>query len=429
MQMTDDHTFRQIIDAVDRNFDKQMSLTSELVQIPSQRGEEDKAQEFMARIYADRGLAVDHWKVDVEDIRHMRGFSPVGVSYDRAFNTVGTWHPTDVKGRSLIVNGHIDVVPVGPLGRWGFPPYEPFVKDGWLHGRGAGDMKAGLVAGLAAFDAIKDAGFVPTAPIHFQSVIEEECGGNGALACVQRGYRADAAVVPEPMPFLMRAQVGPMWFSVHLHGTPAHASGAFTGGSNAIEQAFSIIQCLKDLENKWNACKRETAWFKDHPHPIRFNIGGINGGEWTSSVPAECVLHVRCAIYPGWDLAQARAEIVECIARAAQADVTLEANPPDVRFDDGFQAEGYALEPGSDAEEIFRACHETVTGQPLAEEATSAATDARFFGLYQDTPAIVYGPLSRNIHSFNEAVNIESVRQVTRTLALYIAKWCGIQKA
>ena len=103
-----------------------------------------------------------------------------------------------LKGRSLILNGHIDVVPTGPLDLWTNPPFAPRVENGWLYGRGSGDMKAGLIAGLAAFDALDRLGYRPAADVYLQSVVEEECTGNGALACLQRGYRADAAIIPEP---------------------------------------------------------------------------------------------------------------------------------------------------------------------------------------------------------------------------------------
>src|SRR5690606_10513325 len=110
-----------------------------------------------------------------------------------------------------------------------------------------------LAATLFAFDAVRDAGFRPTARIHFQSVVEEECTGNGTLACLQRGYRADCAFVPEPLgPQLMRAEVGLIWFRVHVAGDPQHASGGFNNaGANAIEKALLIWPEIKALEAEW----------------------------------------------------------------------------------------------------------------------------------------------------------------------------------
>src|SRR5690349_6118973 len=224
----------RIMKAVDDGFDEQVQLTEELVKFPSVRGAEHTAQDFTAGEMRKRGLAVDRWKVEIDDIRHLPGFSPVHVSYDNAFNVVGSHRAESPKGKSLILNGHIDVVPVGPLDMWSRPPFEPYVNNGWLYGRGGGDMKAGIAANLAVFDALKRLGLKPAADVFVQSVVEEECTGNGALACLQRGYRADAVLIPEPMwDQLLRAQVGVLWFQVTARGLPVHVRETGSG-ANAI---------------------------------------------------------------------------------------------------------------------------------------------------------------------------------------------------
>ena len=164
---------------------------------------------------------MDRWKIDVKDIESHPGFGPVTVSYENAFNVVGAYRPGQQIGRSLILNGHIDVVPTGPVETWSRSPWEPAIVDGWMHGRGAADMKAGLAANLYAYDAVRAAGLLPGAPIYFQSVVEEECTGNGALAALLRGYQADAVIIPEPEEnMLVRANVGVLWFKVRVQGTP-----------------------------------------------------------------------------------------------------------------------------------------------------------------------------------------------------------------
>jgi acetylornithine deacetylase len=417
----------RIKQAVADGFDRQCAFLSDLVCIPSQRGEERRAQEFMAAAYASEGYPVDMWKIDVEQIRSLPGFSPVAVSYDDAYNVVARYAPRVTKGRSLILNGHIDVVPTGPREHWTRDPYEPAVRDGWMYGRGAGDMKAGLSACLYALKALKSLGVQPAAEVFLQSVVEEECTGNGALACLARGYRAEGAFIPEPLePKLLRAQVGPIWFEVQVDGDPQHASGAFTAGSNAIEKAFLIIEALKRLEQVWNARKADDPHFHDHPHPIRFNLGKIAGGDWTSSVPAWCRFEMRVATYPAQNLKAACAELEACIAEAARADSFLANRPPKVVYN-GFLAEGYVLSNAEDLEAALRRSHVAVWNAPLQEHVTSATTDARFFGLYADTPAIVYGPICRMPHGYDEAVDLDSVLKVTQTLALFVADWCSLE--
>ena len=225
--MTSDKSQAALLAAVDEGFDAQLALTAELVRFPSTRGAEKEAQAFMADEMRKRGLDVDHFRIDLDRIRALPGFSPVHVSYDEAYNVVGTLHAGERRGRSLILNGHIDVVPTGPLDMWTTPPFEPRIADGWMFGRGAADMKSGLAACLAALDAVGRAGFAPAADVVVQSVIEEECTGNGALACLERGYRADAVLIPEPMnDKLLSAQVGVIWFQVKVRGAPVHVAEA-----------------------------------------------------------------------------------------------------------------------------------------------------------------------------------------------------------
>jgi acetylornithine deacetylase len=112
--MADADLARRILKAVDDGFDDQVAFLADLTRLPSLRGQEAPAQDFMARAFRDHGLTVDRWKIEVEDIRHLPGFSPVAVSYDDSWNVVASHRPRQPKGRSLILNGHIDVVPTGP---------------------------------------------------------------------------------------------------------------------------------------------------------------------------------------------------------------------------------------------------------------------------------------------------------------------------
>jgi len=415
-----------IMAAVDEGFDMQLALTQALVRFPSIRGAEQTAQDFMAGLMRERGWAVDRWRIDLDALRHLPGFSPVLSGYEDAINVVGSLRAERPRGRSLILNGHIDVVPVGPLDMWTRPPFEPEIREKWLYGRGRGDMKSGLVACVAALDALKRLGYRPAADVHVQSVIEEECTGNGALACLARGYRADAALIPEPLgEQLVRAQVGVLWFQVHVRGMPVHVMDAGSG-SNAIEAAYELIQALHRLEARWNAPERRHPHYAHHPHPINLNIGKIAGGDWASSVPAWCVFDVRAALYPDQDIAEARREIETAIRDAARANRFLANAPPEIVYD-GFAAEGYVLSRDEDASAVLRRAHQRSFGAPLSEIAATGTTDARFFGLYADIPALVYGPRAEAIHGFDERVELGSLRRVTQAIALFIADWCGLE--
>ena len=118
--------------------------------------------------------------------------------------------------------------------------------------------------------------------------------------------------------------------------------------------------------------------------------------------------------------------IEDFLQGAAGQHPFLSNNPPKVEFN-GFLAEGYELTPGSDAEALLATVHESVMQTALSEITSLAYLDARVFALYADTPCLVYGPHSDNIHGFNERVSIESIRRITKTLALFTANWCGLE--
>jgi len=425
--MLDQEITTTLMKAVDTGFEEQIELTAELVRFPSVRGAEHTAQDFIATEMHRRGLAVDRFQVNIEDIRNLPGFSPVHANYDNAFNVVGCHRADNRKGRSLILNGHIDVVPPGPLDMWSTPPFEPRRDGNWLYGRGAGDMKAGLAGCLAALDALARIGYRPAADVIVQSVVEEECTGNGALACVARGYRADAALIPEPMADrLIRAQVGVLWFQVQVRGIPVHVREA-GAGANAIEAAYGLMKALHRLEEEWNGRRAAFPPFEEVEHPINLNIGKIAGGDWPSSVPAWCSFDVRIAIYPGQAIADAKREIEQTILGAAQENRFLDNCPPTIVYH-GFEAEGYVLAGADEPVATLDAAHRVVFGCALERSAVTFTTDARFFGLYAGFPALVYGPNTQAIHGFDERVDLESLRRITQAMALFVADWCGLQK-
>jgi acetylornithine deacetylase len=415
-----------ILAAVAANFEAQIAFTQDLIRFPSLRGQEMTAQDFLFGEMKKRGLAMDRWAIDVADIESHPGFSPVKVDYTNAINVVGTHRPRAENGRSLILNGHVDVVPVGPLDMWSRPPFEPHLEGDWLYGRGGADMKAGLGANLFALDALRSLGLQPAATVHVQSVTEEECTGNGALSCLVRGYRAEAAIIPEPEDDrLVRANTGVLWFRVHVRGAPVHVRDA-GAGANAIEASFPVIEALRKLEAEWNTRKSGMKHFDELAHPINFNVGKIAGGDWASSVPAWCSFDCRIAIYPGWNPRQAAGEIEAAVRGAARKNPFLANNPPEVEWN-GFFAAGYVLEEGSDAEQVLARAHAKSYGKSLESFVTPGYLDGRVFVLYEGIPCLVYGPYSENIHGFDERVSLASVKRVTGSIALFIAEWCGVE--
>ncbi len=416
----------RIMQSVSDGFDEQIAFTQQLVQMPSLRGREHPIQDLLFRELRKRGFAMDRFKMNRAAIEAHPGGSKFSDEHSDAPIVVGIHRPRHETGRSLILQSHLDVVPEGLHDMWRDPPYSGKIVGDWMYGRGSGDMKAGAAANIFALDALRRIGLHPAATVYVQSVVEEESTGNGALQTFLEGYTADAVLIPEPEDeMLVRANTGVLWFQVQLRGVPVHVR-EMGEGANAIDAAYRVVGKLREIEADWNAAKATHPHFEDEAHPINLNIGKIEGGDWASSVPSWCNVDCRVSIYPGQTAKDAAREITDRIAEFAQQDTFLSNNPPRVVFN-GFYAEGYVLEPGSDAEAVLGRAHENAIGQPLKSFMTAGYLDTRVYALYNNIPALCYGPISRNIHGIDECVSLASVQRVTQAMALFIAEWCGVE--
>lgn len=390
-----------ILDAVDAAFAAQVEATAELVRIPSLRGQEGPAQDVVEGWMRDLGMAIDRWTLDPASLAEHPGAGAVAVDYSTTEVVVGTLDaPDDHQGRSLIINGHVDVVPTGARALWSCVPCEPHIEEGSMNGRGTGDMKAGVVANVFALRALRAAGLAPAGRIDVQSVPEEESTGNGTLACLQRGYAADAVIISEPVgDAVVRAHVGVIWFRVRVYGRAAHASDESVG-TNAIDAADAVIGELRRMEVDWNARVPESAHFADHEHPLNLNVGTIQAGDWPTSVPDMCELGIRVSFLPEQDVDECCAEIQQ------RVDASL-GDLDGVRAETerlGFYSDGYVLESGGEAEMVLAAAHAEATGQSLEAVSVTGYIDSRCYGLFAATPALVSGPRGARLHGADEGV-------------------------
>ena len=424
----DDDLLGSLRDVVRDQRDQAVQFLCDLVKEGSLLGQEQGAQDIMAERFGGMGLAVERFDVDLDQIRNLPGFSPPVIdNYSGRENVVGIHRPKGpAAGRSLILNGHIDVVPTGDVNLWTNHPFDPAIRDGKVFGRGSADMKAGIVAYCMAFEALQSLGLQPASEVIMQSVVEEECTGNGALACLARGYRADAAVIPEPFhQQLMTAQLGVMWLSVHLTGKPAHVLDT-SAGVNAIEAAFAIFDNLREVETEWNLPENRHELYCDHDHPVNFNLGKVTGGDWASTVPCSASVDVRVGFYPGMSLEDVRKTLEDKIAEAVEKDSRLKGVNARVEYR-GFQAEGCVVDQEGPLMTSLAVAHRRITNAPIEMHASTATTDCRFFELYGDTPATCYGPQGSDYHGIDEWVSIGSMMEVILVLAVFMAEWCGVE--
>ncbi|MGH2369371.1 MAG: M20/M25/M40 family metallo-hydrolase, partial [Chloroflexota bacterium] len=277
-----------VVAAADRLFDEEVGFLRDLVRCPSTRGRTNDVQRRIAATLREMGLDVAELGIDREPIAGLPGFSPADWPYEGLIQVVGRLPAAAPGGRSLILNGHVDVVSAEPVDQWRRDPWGGEIAEGRMYGRGTCDMKGGVAAMIFAVRAVQRAGVGLCGDVLVETVLDEECGGNGTLSLLAQGYRADAAIIPEPsMLGFSTAQVGVLWCRVRVRGRASHA-GTAAAAVNAIEKAYVVYRALKDLEQEVNRPEVRHPLYAGLEHPLNYNIGVIQGGDWPSSVPGEC---------------------------------------------------------------------------------------------------------------------------------------------
>ncbi len=401
-----------------------VAAVQELVRIPSQTGSEGLAQEAVARLMRAHDLDVDVWEPDITALEpHAES-----VTLDRDFaerpNVVGAYRAQG-GGRSLILNGHIDTVEVGDRAAWSHDPLGGDVSDGRLYGRGACDMKGGIVSNLFALRALLLAGLRPAGDVFVQSTISEEDGGAGALAAVLQGYVADGALISEPTNLaVVTAQGGALMFRLEVRGLSAHACVRDEGVS-AVEKFAYLHEGLLKFESRRSA---------EITHPLYagmrikapINVGVVRGGSWASSVPESLVAEGRAGLVPGEELATFKTELAAEIARLADADPWLREHPPEVTWLNGQFAPADVPVDSPLVDALCHAWQETNSSTARIEAVTYGA-DMRHFVNTGGVPCVMFGAGDvRLAHAPDESIPIDELLTATKITAAFIANWCGV---
>jgi acetylornithine deacetylase len=391
------------------------------VQEASTTGNETSVQQLIAKKLEEMGLEVDMWYPDGEELANHPYFCASRTDFSSSPNVVGIWRGRG-NGRSLVLNGHIDVVPEGDLKQWDDHPYSGKIIDGKLYGRGSTDMKGGNLSLLLAIQALKETGTVLDGDLFFHSVIEEESGGAGTLAAVLRGYTADAAIIPEPTNMkIFPAQQGSMWFKLTVKGKAAHGGTRYEGVS-AIDKTAIVLEAIKELEIKRNKNITDPL-YRDIPIPVPINVGKISGGNWPSSVPDTVQVEGRIGVAPNETLENVKKELEDYLSSIQ--DSWLLEHPVAVEWF-GAQWLPGSIETDHPLMSTLIKNFEHVKKQKPVIEASPWGTDGGLLSLAGNTPSIVFGPgVTAVAHYPNEYIEISKIIETAEIIALTIYDWCG----
>lgn len=413
---------RRVLDAIDET--ELVATLVELVRTPSVTGTDAEAdlQHTVARWFEEAGLEVDLWALDLDDLRADPDFPGTEAPRLEGHGLVGTASGEGDPG--LVLQGHVDVVPVGDVANWHEgDPFSARIDGGVLHGRGACDMKAGMAVNLAVARALHRSGVRTDRRLALHSVVSEEDGGLGAFATLRRGHRGEVAVITEPTSGrLVTANAGALTFRIDVTGRAAHGSTRREGVS-ALEAFWPLHQALGDLEERRNADRHPL--FGDNPLPYGISVGTVRAGDWASSVPDLLVAEGRMGVRLGEDPALARLALEEAIADAAGTDPWLRHHEPRVTWPGGQFASGQLADGHPLIDEVAGAV-EVVTGIRPSEAAAPYGSDLRLYTGIGGIPTLHYGPGDvRLAHAPRESVPLTEVIEVARALALVTARRLG----
>ena len=403
--------------------DGMVAAVRRLVRIPSWNGEETPAQELVAESMAEVDLDVDAWDIDLDEVQAHPEAS-WEIERGRALGVVGSLEGRG-GGRTLLLNGHVDVVPRGDAALWKHPPFAGVVADGRIYGRGALDMKGPLMAGLFALASIRRAGIELAGTARLQSVIGEEDGGLGTLATILRGYRGDGAIVMEPTGLAVApVQSGCLNFRVRVPGRAAHGAVREEGVS-AFEKLFDLYGALGALERARNEGLSHDPLFSRYRVPFPISVGTMRGGDWASSVPDHATMEGRIGVRPDEDLVDARRALEGAIGEAAAADPFLRDHPPRVEWWGGrFLPAATPLD--HPLVESLTTAVADVLGRPARLEAVPYGADGGLIERVGGTPVVLFGAGDiRAAHRPDEHVEIDALVAMARALAVTVVRFCG----
>jgi acetylornithine deacetylase len=399
-------------------------LLQKLVQEDSTRGKESIAQAIVIEKCRQLGLELDIWEIGQASLFEHPAFSSDRKDFKGNPNVVALLKG-EGGGKSLILNGHIDVVPAGDYQTWKDDPFSGHIQGGKLFGRGTTDMKGGNVALLFAIESLIANKIKLKGDVIFQSVIEEESGGAGTLAAVLRGYKADGAIIPEPTNMkLFPKQQGSMWFRISVKGKGAHGGTRYEGIS-AIEKMILVIQSLHQLEKDRNA-RITDSLYQSIPIPIPINIGKIQSGEWPSSVPDIAMIEGRMGVAPDETMENARKEMEDCINALSQQDSWLKEHPATIEWFGGRWLPG-SLENDHPLMECLSRSFIEVKHQTPVIEASPWGTDGGILSNVGNTPVVVFGPgVTEVAHHSNEYIVLEDLFAAAEIIAYCLLDWCEV---
>ncbi|WP_342511398.1 ArgE/DapE family deacylase [Sporosarcina sp. FSL K6-1522] len=412
---------KKIRQYIDENKEELFKTIQDVVRIKSVVGHEQEMQAFMKKKYEELNLKIYEFEPNYEKVSSHSAFIDSGIPFGNRKNVIGIYRGAK-KGKSLTLHGHVDVVSPEPLSNWTMDPWCGDIIGNKLYGRGAADMKAGLISNWFALKTLIDLGYPIAGDVQLHAVIEEEAGGGGgALACLEEGFITDGYISTEPHNLNVTiSHAGILYFRVCVKGRIAHA-GLAHEGVNAISKMMKIVEALEKL-NEWRAQNIKFELYeKGSGQAVHLNVGVLKAGDWVSTVPGEAMLEGRIGFIPGETREDIKQLMQDTIMQSVEGDKWMMENPPLLEWF-GWSTDPWYQDPEDPFVQLFLENAEETMGYEVNTIGRASGNDARFTQYY-DKKGLCFGPVGENMHGPDECVHLDSVVEVTNVLANYIIKW------
>lgn len=414
-----------VLSSVDERQEEIVRFLRELIHFQSVTGNEAGIQDFIGKYLETMSLDVDKWEQDHEELKRHPGYLPVAAGYKNRPNVVGLYHGRG-GGKSLLFNGHVDVIPVDPVNEWSHDPWAADIEDGRLYGRGASDMKSGLAAMTMALDTILRLGISLKGDVIMEYTVDEELSGNGTIACIMRGYKADAGICCETSSLHVQpAAIGRVWFEINIRGKPAGIQRRWEG-VNGIEKGYRIFEAVKDFE-QMRVEKLQHPLYPDTLEALPCSIGVFHAGTYASAFPSSCSMKGSIATLPGENSDRVKQGFKDHVLTVARTDPWMKNHPPEVLWK-GYFAEPAEIPADHPVCTTLTQNLELVTGRKASVTGRMGAADTRHLIRYANTPTVIFGPgLTSQMHATDEWVNVDDLIVATKVIALSILDWSGYE--
>ncbi len=428
----------KVLEWIEGNREEVTQFLQELIRVPSvtpwfkpkaEDSREKEVQEVIGARMEGLGAEVKRWEPSAEALAEYEGRP--GYYADHTFegrpNQAATLKGSG-GGRSLMLTGHIDVVPAAS--GWTVDPFGGELRDGRIYGRGAVDMKGGVAAMVMALEAVVKSGVKLKGDVIVGTVVDEEAGGMGTLDLVAQGYRADACILTEPTNLKVAPLCrGILWGKLVIEGRSGHIElpqGDWRDGG-AVD-AIGLARVYMDHIDRKNEDWRRSKTHEYMPLPCQINVAQVNAGEYPTAFAnrAELVFNAQYLPREKDEMglgSKVKREIEEFVAAVAATEPWLVEHPPVIEWmidaDCGeTPVEDEFVQTG--IQEIRKLGHEPVI------EGVSAHTDIGWFQTL-GIPTFIIGPGDpRKAHQDNEFVEKDDLIELTKMIALIITKWCGV---